>query len=107
MLDSVKQSDITVHPAVRNIVVLLLWGSLVVVLWSGALAMAGLAYHVARTGDVGGLSRLAGAVDPTLAVIVVLGAAGYLYLALAIVTFGEEAVDDATETATDVAEEVR
>ena len=107
MLDTVKQSNITVHPAVRNIVILALWGPLVVVLWSAALAVAGLAYHVARTGDVGGLARLAGAVDPTVAVIVGGAVAAYLYLALAIATFGEEVVNDTTETATDVAEEVR
>jgi len=53
MLDTVRNSQLTVHPAVRDIVVLLLWGPLV------------------------------------------------------IVTFGEEVVDDATDTATDVAEEAR
>ena len=75
----------------------------------GALA-AGVAFvHAAATGQLAGsVSRLAAGIDPGLAVAAVIalaGALGWWYLLMARTVFGQEAVEETTETAEELTDD--
>jgi hypothetical protein len=100
----------TVSPRVRDAVVVLLWAPVVLILLGigigGFVALVGVGYSLATSGRVPDLGGLAGAVDPTLVAVAILGAIGYLYLILANETFGTETVEAAQEQAEDIKGEV-
>jgi hypothetical protein len=105
MLENVRNS-IDAHPLVRNAIIVALWLPLVLVLNGAGVALLGLAWYVARTGDVSPLIRLFAGVD-RLAALAVGGFIAYLYLVLANATFGTEDVDAALDQAQEASEEVR
>lgn len=95
--------DRTVHPHVRDAVVLALWIPPILILIAIGLAAVGLAWQIVQgrpvpLGDVGD------AVPPSLLVSGAVVAVGYLYLMVANETFGESTVEAATEQAEDLQE---
>jgi hypothetical protein len=100
----------TVSPTVRDAVVIALWLPPIVILVSLAtaigIATVGMAWTLATSGTIPDVGGIAGTVDPTLAVVAVGGAVGYLYLILANETFGTDTVEAAADQAEQATESI-
>lgn len=99
--------DKPVSPWVRDLVVIALWLPVIILLVGTSIAVAGLGVQVARAGTIPDLSWLTTVADPTVVVMGVGGAVGYLYYVLLTQTFGAETVEEATEQATDAIDDIR
>lgn len=108
MMERFQDGGIQASQWVVNVVVMALWVPLIAVLWGAGIAVAGIGYQVA-VGEIsvtGVGDALTSAINPTLALLVVGGAVGYLYLTLAVITFGEGSVEASTEQATEIADQL-
>lgn len=101
-----RRTESQAHPAVRNLILLLLAVPPLLVLWGIGIAAVGVGYRMARYGALPELTGLSSVLSSEVTLLAVAAAIGYIYLIWANAVFGTRMVDAAKDQAEDIKDEV-